>query len=219
MKLVIFPYTNCWRGNPDFINELLKLRRRKICDIGSTYSIAKECATADTLPLGHAALWGLINNTSVWLRDRDEILNGVVGYLKNNWIDEISVTKLEQEQKEEKQYWAKELQFLEYNFSEERNNKFAQQDIWVEGALEAREDFLEEVRKQVTPKSIDDDYVESWLLSCFDHKNDKWGGIILSEILERRGLPEDSIEIVLQRINQFPGLKLSYGNLMHSHMS
>jgi hypothetical protein len=218
--LIVFPDTNCWRGEVEFIDMLKKLHSRGICKIASSYIVAKECATADTIGRSCAALSRVLEHTDCWLRGRDEIMRGAVSYLNYGWQDEITVTLLPFEARRLRAHWERELRYITTGHEESRKDKVRMQKKWTELGIDNRNEFVRQARTVgFVPQSLDEKELREWIWRCFDPDNKEWGGILLDEILESPNFEKERIGEVLARFDQFPGLKLSYGHLLHSFVS
>ena len=212
MKLLVYPDTNCWRGELASLSELRSLKNHGGCRIACSYTVAKECATAETIGLSRAALGRILDLSDTWLRGRDDILKGIVGYVNNGCYDEISVEMLPYAARQESRFWHTQYQSLSDEHLPQRIFKEAFQRERVLDAQVATSEFLAAAGGS-GPMSDED--VARWLFRCLDPSDPKWGGILLNEALGQRGLPVDRIHEVLRRLNQFPGLKLSHGHFIY----
>lgn len=218
--MIIIPDSNCWRGELELLEILNQARANKICRIASSYIIARECGTADTVGLSRAALQRVLTYSDCWLRGRDEMMRGVVSYINYGWLDEITTEVLPYEEREERRYWNNWLAHIEARHEEALKFKDECKIQWTDLAQENRTEFIEQSKKLgVNIDQINENELRDYFRACFDPENLDSGGIFLDEILEDRGLEKHRIREVLEHMDQFPGLRLSYGHMLLSFLS
>jgi hypothetical protein len=212
-KIYAYPDTNCWRGEPELLS---LLSQDKHIALACSYIIAKECATADSLARSNAALQRVLQLTQVWLQGVPELQRSIRSHIQFNWSGYPTVM-YQADALEEVRCWEKTLEQLPDCYDHDRSEKVSWQLERITDAKDARTDFLELARKNSNLDNFSKFDKRAWVDSCYDPENEEQAGLLL-ECLVPHARAKNEMLTILQRISQFPGLKLAHGHLLNSHV-